>query len=109
MQLDHPESHLVDLSGFVGLSFWMRARENTQLGVALGDGKRVGDFTNPNVGRRFTKIDVSEEWQLASLSFEEFGFDARTAVDVATIEFWLETDGSANELWIDGLTLVPLF
>jgi hypothetical protein len=117
-QLKHPSNGLVDLSPYLGITFWARINApNSRLIVALRDNQGGPLLAAESVDAHFAQsIAVSEQWERFTLFFDDFhqgvasgnGSNSPfTANAVSTIDFVvLGVNGGPFDLWIDDLALV---
>ena len=110
-QLQHPTNGPVDLSPYLGISFWAKLTgPSSQLTVALGE-SIGGSFLRAHHAQR---VAVSDQWQRVVLLFDDFRQGASsgssggpfTADSVSTIDFVVGLNGESFDLWIDDLALL---
>lgn len=100
-QLKHPEGSEVDLSQYLGFSFWAR-------GTGAGLGLHVAvnafvPFSDGEVSAVPQKlIRLTDEWQQFDVTFDELG----SGTSISTIDFLVDGRTSAFDFWVDDLSLI---
>ncbi len=116
-QLKHPTNHPVDLSPYLGISFWAKlSGPSRQLIVAFRDGSSANILTAQATDSHFSQaLSVSEQWERFILLFDDFhqGVISGTgsavpfsADSVSDIDFVVGLSGEPFDLWIDDLALL---
>jgi hypothetical protein len=109
VELDHPRTSPVRLSGCSALSFWARLESlSGRVVVALNDGSRGSGLLDGRATLPSRTLDVDPGWQKFVLPFESFPTERPAVNDLslASIEFFVGDGGEAFDLWIDDLALV---
>jgi hypothetical protein len=109
VELDHPWTGSVSLSGCSGLSFWARLESPSgRLVVALNDGSRGSGLLDGRSSLPSRTLDVGPDWQEFVLPFESFPIQdaAADGLSLASIEFFVGDGGEDFDLWVDDLALV---
>jgi hypothetical protein len=116
-QLKHPTNGPVDLSPYLGISFWAKLNSPShRLLVSFRDNHGGSLLTSPSIDAHFSQtLLVSEQWQRFILLFDDFhqGIMTGTGADkqftpnaVSTIDFVVGLDGESSDLWVDDLALL---
>ena len=119
VQLKHPSNGIVDLSPYLGISFWARLTSPTgRLVIALGDNRVFSSILtaeSSNYPRFAQTVSASTNWQRFILLFDDFrqgsisgngSTQPFTAGGVSTIDFVVGINGESFDLWIDDLSLL---
>lgn len=102
VQLDHPFGKPMDLSNYVGISFWSRLYGDTDsLFVAVNP--LAYYFDAPEGPVASVEFSVSGEWQQFLVLFQTLGVDPHAVV---SFDFIAGDGGGDFELWIDDLAFV---
>lgn len=97
-QLDHPQTRRLDLSEYVGFSFWARSGlPEAGLAVGLNLSDPAADGPQPSL-----PLSVSTEWRRFDVTFDEL----MSVTDVATIDFVMDVGAGDFDFWIDDLALL---
>jgi hypothetical protein len=108
VELDHPWTGSVSLSGCSALSFWARLESPSgRVVVALNDGSRGSGLLDGRSTLPSRTLDVGSDWQEFVLPFESFPIQGQAdALSLASIEFFVGDGGEEFDLWVDDLALV---
>lgn len=107
VELDHPRTRSVNLSGCSAVSFWARLESPSgQVVLALNEGSRGSGLLDGRSVLPSKTLDVGPDWQEFVLPFESFPGLALDDLSLASIEFFVGDGGEKFDLWIDDLALV---
>jgi hypothetical protein len=117
-QLRHPSNGPVDLSPYLGISFWAKLTSpSSRLIVALVE-RTGGSFLeaeSTNSPDHAQSVVVSDQWQRVILLFDDFhqgvisgngSGDPFTVDAVSIVDFVVGLNGESFDLWIDDLALL---
>jgi hypothetical protein len=110
----------VDLTGFTGISFWLRGSGNVRVGLSTTDtvlpayGGTCVASTTITCGRNFGALTpIPAAWKNIQLSFSSLsgGAAGRSLASsdltkALTLDFQFAT-GASFDLWIDDVTFLP--
>ena len=109
VELDHPRTGSVSLSGCSALSFWARLESPSgRVVVALNDGSRGSGLLDGRSTLPSRTLDVGPDWQEFVLPFESFPIEGQAAdgLSLASIELFVGDGGEEFDLWVDDLAFL---
>jgi hypothetical protein len=107
VELDHPQTRSVSLTGCSAVSFWARLESSSsRVVVALNEGSRGSGLLDGQSILPSRTLDVSPDWQEFVLPFASFPGLAADDLSLASIEFFVGDHGEKFDLWVDELALV---